>query len=186
MTAVPRGKAAVVIVVATIATLFLALFLTAQPSGGVCNGCGIGEPPFSVGNPIAGNCPSGGTFATRGCVSGDFTYNLTIETSSIRFGEVLFHIDTADSNVYVATGPYSGFSILTLSGSLAAHYQTVGGVMNMTSGWIYVGGFSALTPLSSVYTIVVDVGTVNPHGQGLAFAAVGTGSYSWTAILTLP
>jgi hypothetical protein len=188
MTAVPRAQAVAVIVIAIAATVFLLFDLTAQSPVQSCSpNCGPPPvPPFAVGNPIAGTCPAGGSFATRGCTFGDFVYNLTIESSSITFGEVLFHIETPNGTLYVASGPYSGFAILHSTGSLVAHYQTVGGVMNMTSGWMYVPGTTASTPLSTIYSIVVDVGTADPHNQGYEFVAYGTGSFSGTAFVGLP
>jgi len=178
--------------ISTLGTLLLILVLTgvipllptqAPPSTCSALECGL---RFAVGNPIAGTCAAGGSFATRGCIAGDFVYNLTIETSSITFGEVLFHVETQNDTLYFATGPYSGFAILNSTGSLVAHYQTVGGVMNMTVGWNYVAGTTASTTLSDIYSIVVDVGTANPHGQGYDFVALGTGSFSGSASVVLP
>lgn len=188
MTAVPRTQAVAVIVIAIAAALILLLSITAQSPTQSC-GSNCGPPPlplFVVGNPTAGICTSGSSFATRGCIAGDFVYNLSIEASSITFGEVLFHIETPYGTLYVASGPYSGFAILNSNGSLVALYQTVGGVMNMTEGWNYVAGTTTSTPLSSAYTIVVDVGTANPRHQGYEFIARGSGSFSGTAVLALP
>jgi len=36
------------------------------------------------------------------------------------------------------------------------------------------------TPWSSIYTIVIDMGTGNPSGLGLTFVAIGTAGYSGT------
>jgi hypothetical protein len=191
MAGVSSKSQAVVGAIATVGTLLLVLVLVGvvpllpQEQVGICAGCPPG-PTFVAGNPSVGICPSGGTFATRGCLAGDFVYNLTIETSTITFGEVLFHIETANNTVYAATGSYSGFSILTSTGLVAAHYQTVGGSMNMTTRWTYVAGTNATTPLTSLYTLVLDMGAKNPRGLGLSFVAMVTGAIPETAILPLP
>jgi hypothetical protein len=167
---------------------FLLLVPLLEPTSNLgCEELECGGPRFAVGNPIAGICPSGGIFPTKGCVSGDFVYNLAIETSSITFGEVLFQIEIPTGALYDAPGPYSGFVILSPNGSEVAGYQTVGGVMNMTSGWTYyLAGTTTSTPLSNIYTIIVDMGMANPDHQGYEFIARGTGSFSGTAVVALP
>ena len=187
MAAVMREKAAVVIVTATVASLIIALALASQTSSGACStNCVPPGPSFAGGSPILGTCASGWTFATRGCLAGDFVYNITVETSSITFGEVLFHIETLNDTIYVASGSYSGFSILNAAGSVAAHYQALGGVMNMTSGWTYVAGTDSATSLTTLYTVLLDVGMTNAHGQGLSLVAVVSGPIPETGVLPLP
>lgn len=191
MTGVSPKSLAFVGAVSAVGTLILVLVLVGvvpllpQEQVGICAGCPPG-PTFVAGNPVAGKCPSGGTFATRGCIAGDFVYNLTIETSTVTFGEVRFHIETPNDTIYVATGSYSGFSLVNFTGLVVAHYEALGGVMNMTAGWNYVAGTTASTPLSDIYSIVVDVGTADPHGQGNDFVALGTGSFSGSTIVVLP
>ncbi|MGP8076421.1 MAG: hypothetical protein ACLP8Y_06805 [Thermoplasmata archaeon] len=183
-----RGVKVVAVVgaVAIILLLSVALVLPQLQPGGVCSGCGLPYLGFVEGNPVAGTCPGGGRVTTSGCLAGDYVYNLSIEGSIITFGEVLFHIDTATGTVYVASGNYSGFAILNATGSMAAHYQAESGVMNMTSGWDYANGVESSTPLTTMYNIVVDFGTINPHGQGYTFVAVWTDSYSGSTPIALP
>jgi hypothetical protein len=141
---------------------------------------------FAVGNPLAGTCPLGGSLAKTGCFSGDFVYSLTIEYSGITFGEILFHVDSANGTVCVATRGESGFSILNSAGAVAAHYRAHAGVMNMTSGWTYASGTGPSTSLGTDYPILIDVGTVDPQSQGYFFIAVGTGAFSGTSGVALP
>ena len=192
MAGVSRTSLAAVGGVAAVATLLLLLVLwgtipvlQSPPQPGSCGeiiGCGT----FAAGNPRLGVCPLGGTIATTGCFVGDFVYNLAIETADTTFGGELFHVETPNETVYIATGGESGFSILDSAGAVAAYYPAADGTMNMTSGWIYRSGASASTILGSTYTILVDMGTVDPLGQGYTFVAVGTGGSSGTAALALP
>ncbi|MGA8709991.1 MAG: hypothetical protein WB786_02025 [Thermoplasmata archaeon] len=192
MTELPSKSLIWVGVAATVGTLLLILLLVGvvpllpQEQVGVCEGCPPPGPTFVAGNPSAGTCPSGGMFDARGCVAGDFVYTLTIETSTVTFGDVRFHIETANDAIYVATGAHSGFSILNSSGSVVADYQTRGGPMNMTLTWSYTAGTNAAVPLTSLYTIDLDMGTTNPHGQGYSFIGVVSGRIPETTVLPLP
>jgi len=180
-------------VVAAAATLILVLVLVGMipllpspPTPGTCGSvieCGM---EFGMGNPVAGTCPLGGSLAKTGCFSGDFVYHLTIEYSGITFGEVLFHVASANGTVYVATGGEPGFSILNSTGAVAAHYRAHGGMMNMTSGWIYASGTGPSSSLGSDYTTLIDMGTIDPQSQGYFVFAVGTGAFSGTSDVSLP
>jgi len=190
MTGVSRKGLVVVGAVAAAGTLSLVLVLTGvlpllpQPEGGVCAGCPPG-PTFVVGNPLSSSCPSGGTFAATGCSTGEFVYDLTIETSTVTFGDVLFHIETPNGTVYVATGGPSGFSVLNLREAIVAQYSAPGGEMSMNAGWTYATEVNATTPLTSLYTVLVDMGTTNPEGQGYSFVSEISGSIPGTSILPL-
>jgi hypothetical protein len=58
----------------------------------------------------------------------------------------------------------------------------------MTStGWTYTAPTGSSSSLTNLYTIVIDMGTVNPTGTGLTFVAIGTGSYTGTTTpISLP
>jgi len=184
MSATPRESLIAAGAVATAATLLLVLVLTTQ-SPGEPNTCCPGVE-FALGDPVPGTCPSAGTFATTGCLAGDFVYTIAIAGSVVTFGNVLFHIETLGGTVYVATGGEPGFSILNSTGVIATQYTAPGGVMAMTSGWTYSAGTNASTLLTSLYTILLDMGTLDPHGQGYSFVALGTGSFSGTTVVALP
>lgn len=111
---------------------------------------------------MAGNCKTGGTFADSGCSAGDYTYNLTVETSDVTFGSVVFWVENPNGSVFVATGGTPGFSVLNSTGVIVAQYASVGGVMSMGSGWTYTDGTHSSTPLTSLHTILIDMGTANP------------------------
>jgi hypothetical protein len=191
MAGVSPKSQAIVGAVAAAGTLILVLILvvtipllsqqTSHVSTCPCNG-----PLFSLGNPLAGTCPSGGTISTRGCFSGDYVNNLTVESSTMTFGAVRFYVETPNGTALIASGDHSGFAILSLAGSVVAYYETSVGVMNMTSGWIYADGVNSSTPLTTIYTVVVDMGTMNPQGQGYTLVAVWTNSYSGVSPIALP
>ncbi|MGP8159041.1 MAG: hypothetical protein ACLPWO_05485 [Thermoplasmata archaeon] len=155
-------------------------------------GTGHGSTPigsaFAVGNPIFSTCAAGATFAANGCLAGDFTYALTIEASAVTFGDVLFEVSTAVGTIYTLAGP-GGFSVEGITGTVEASYAVgASSLLVMTTGFTYFGsGVSPSTPLTSVDTILIDMGTVNTAGMGLTFTVLGTGSFSGTtAPLSLP
>jgi hypothetical protein len=82
-----------------------------------------------------------------------------------------------------------GFTILNQTGVIAAQYAVVSGVMAMSTGWTYTNGVGADTPLSNQDTVLIDMGSVNPAGMGLAFVVLAVGSYGYTGTtspLSLP
>ena len=136
---------------------------------------------FAVGSPIFSTCAAGSTFAANGCTAGDFTYSLTIEASAVTFADVLFEVRTDVGSVYTISSP-GGFSVVGITGTVEASYA-VGGSSQlvMMTGFTYFGsGVSPSTPLTSLDTILIDMGTVNPVGTGLSFTVLGTGSFSGT------
>ena len=134
---------------------------------------------LAVGNPIAGTCHSGYTFAANGCTGGHYIYTLTIESSSVTFGSVLFEVRTSTGAAYELNAT-TGFSVMTIGDNVAAQTPfTFGEPMAMdTTFSTYGSGVSGSTDLTSVYTILIDVGTTNPAGMGLSFVASGTGDYT--------
>jgi len=120
-----------------------------------------------------------------GCIAaGDFVYVVTIAQSTVTFGSVLFEVKSPVGTFYRATGD-GGFNILNVAGQTDAAYNlsasgplVVPGVLS----WHYFAGtgVSQYTPLTTVYSIVVDMGSLSPSGQGDLFVAAGTGSYTGT------
>ncbi len=149
---------------------------------------GVRTPPiplaiaFAAGNPIEGTCPSGSTFLTSGCAAGDAEYTLTIEASTVAFGDVAFEVLTPAGSVVSGTGGL-GFTVLNLSGVVLAQFAAPGGQMSMSSAaWTYASGTTSSTPLLYTDSIAIDIGTIDPMGQGFYFAATGVGQYTGTAV----
>jgi hypothetical protein len=136
---------------------------------------------FAAGNPLASNCPTGSTFARNGCNAGDFTYSLTVESSTVDLDNVLFEVETSVGDPY-APGSPAGFSILNGSGYAEAEYavpSSGGLVMTMPFG-TFGTGITGATPITSVDSILIDMGTANPTGLDLQFVVLGTNGYSGT------
>src|SRR5580658_5028567 len=62
---------------------------------------------FATGHPTGGTCAAGSAQTlgaapiTGGCKAGDFTYTLTVETSTVSMGSVLFEVRTGSGTVYM-------------------------------------------------------------------------------------
>src|SRR5580658_1465041 len=153
--------------------------------GGCCGPHGVG---FAVGNPTLLLCGAMNIPFQNGCRAGDHLYDLTVESSPLEMGNVAFRVQTSAGTVDIVTGGDPGFGILNSTGAMAASWTSLNGSMAMpTSAWTYSIGVAATTPLTNLYTIVVDLGSADPMGQGLTFSAVGVGSYSGTtSALALP
>ncbi len=139
---------------------------------------------FTAGNPVAGTCPT--ALVGKVCSTGQQVYTLTIESSTVTFGSVLFQVKNPSGSVLSNSG---GFAVVTSTNTVAAIENVTGG-LSMTQSWTsYPGGtYTSGSPLTSVFTIVVNLGTTTSiSGQGDTFNAVGIGSYSGTTSpITLP
>jgi len=153
---------------------------------------------FTAGNPTAGTCGTGSaqaittTAISGGCKVGDFIYTLTVESSTVTFGSVIFEVKTSSGAIYTAGSATSSFAVLTISQNVAAITVT-GATMAMTGTWASYGltstapTYTTSTPLTNLFTIVVDMGSAtSTTGQGLSLVALGTGSYSGTTAVSLP
>jgi len=145
---------------------------------------------FAVGNPVLGQCSAGDSFAVNGCNAGDYTYTLTIEISSVEFGNVLFTVRTASGSNYTVLPGSGGFSIVAITGEVAAQTNStqMGNTLWMSTNWLTYGpGYVPSYPLTSIDTILIDMGKANPTGLGLTFVVFGSGNYSGsTPPLALP
>jgi len=177
---------------------------TANPSGGavVVNGQDVTVgvvfiPPmtplgtaFAMGNPQLTTCPSGDSFAIDGCNGGDYAYLVTIESSTVEFGNVLFEVHTASGGNFSVLPGSGGFALTNVTGAAAAEINStqMGNELWMSTNWLtYGSGYFPSTPLTNLFTIVVDVGTTDTAGIGLTLVAVGSGGYSGqTSPLSLP
>jgi archaeal type IV pilus assembly protein PilA len=146
---------------------------------------------FTAGNPTSSTCATGSTMVANGCLAGHFIYTLTVESSTVTMGSVVLEVKTPTGAVFVSTG-VGGFSVMTISATVCAQYaQPAAGGLAMTAAfgtYPAAQGCSSSTPLTNLYTIVIDMGAAGPYtGQGLTFVALGTGSYSGTTSpLSLP
>jgi flagellin-like protein len=164
---------------------------------------GTGSAPigsaFAAGNPVASNsgysgttsaCSSSTTAVASAIKAGDWTYTLTVESSSVSFGSIGMEVKTSGGSIATSAG---GFYIVNTAGNVVA---CGAGSLAQTS-WTYpTSSVTASTPLTTLYTIVIDTGltgptsgvTTNPWtGLGYSFIGVGVGSYSGTTSpVTLP
>jgi flagellin-like protein len=192
-----RGVSPIIATILLVAiTVVLAAVLYVLISG--LTGGGVGSKPIgtaiTVGpNPSPGAtvCATGFTFAVNGCLATHYVYTLTIESSSVNFGNVLFQVKTGGGAVFVATGS-GGFSVMNISGKVAAQFAAPGNAMAMTSGGFSVYSATAgacgitavlcssTSALTNLYTIVIDMGTANPSGQGDQFTILGNSGFTGT------
>lgn len=161
-----------------------ALFAPAPNSE--CKGSCIGSA-FSVGNPTPGVCPESASFTGQGCVAGDFVYALTVESSTAALGSLDFEVVGSDRAPITVVGA-GGFSVVPPSGLPSAFYEVPnGGSMEVAPGaWSYAPGIANSTSVSTLDIILIDMGTMNPSGQGYVFLGYVTGGESGPSILTLP
>jgi hypothetical protein len=177
----------VVVIVLFAAAFVFVLFLVAAGPG-----IGPGETPlgavFAPGDPTLSRCPSNSTFASVGCGASDYRYNVRIvNVTGVLLSQVQFEVLTASGAVENGTGGL-GFTVLNVSGDVVAQFETLDGVMTMSSGsWSYSPGISAATLLLNSDNIVIDIGPIDPLGDGFTFVAVGTnGITGTTSELALP
>ena len=134
---------------------------------------------LAIGDPRGGTCADGSTYASAGCAAGDFTYSLTVEESTVTFGDVLLEVIFATNSSTVVAPTPGGFSVLTATGAPTVVAQSPQNrTLSMGSTFAYPGGVvNAQTPLApGSYIILIDLG----HGTG---AAPDEG-YSFEATLT--
>jgi hypothetical protein len=190
----PSRGGTVLLVIAVVAVGFLvassiSFWFLFMP--GAVNPGGPGSTPigtaFDPGNPTVGPCSSTDSFSADGCQGADhFAYRIAILGSALAIGDVWFAVHTSTGGAAIVPDGL-GFSILTENGALAAQYAVSAGEMSMSSGWGYASGVNASTALTTAYTIVIDMGTMDPSGQQLSFVALGIGTYSGTtSSLALP
>jgi len=192
-----RGVSPIIATILLVAiTVVLAAVLYVLISG-LTSG-GVGSKPigsaFNAGNPVlsqsgtgaASSCVAGTTTLAGAVKTGDYTYTLTVESSSITLGAAQFEVKTSTGAIAAYAG---GFYVVNIGGGVVACSTGAALAMSGTfSTFPTAGASSTSTPLTSVYTIVIDMGAApNPAGQGYTFIAIGSGSYSGTTTpVTLP
>ncbi len=183
-------KRAVSPIIATILLVAITVVLAAVLYvliSGLTHGTG-GTPigsAFTAGNPIL---TQQGATAGTGCAVHDYCYTLTIESSSVTFGSVQFEVKSSGGSVYTANTA-GGFAILNVAGKGVAYSNVTAAGLAMSSGFsLFFEGATSSSPLTSTYTIVIDLGqgATNPSGTGLTFVTLGIGAYSGTTSTALP
>ncbi len=163
---------------------------------------------FTAGNPVASTCVAGagqggaapavatGLALGFSCITGHYTYTLTVEQSTVSFGSVLFELKTSGGGVYPNAAAGS-FSILNIAGAIVATEPLAAAAgLAMPVTWTSYSAaqasnsvvYTTSVSLTSLFTIVIDTGSASATtGQGLSFVTLGTGSYSGTTgALSLP
>jgi flagellin-like protein len=200
-----RGVSPIIATILLVAiTVVLAAVLYVLISG--LTGGGVGSKPigsaFSAGSPVTSTCGSGGSQAqaiatsSNGfpCYGSDFIYTLTIESSTVSFGNVLFEVKTSSGAIFTPAA-HESFAVVNIAGQVVA--LSTPGSLAMAGTWsTYPAGTvldcngaacSTSSSLTSLYTVVVDMGqTAATTGQGLSFVTLGTGGFTGTTSLALP
>jgi hypothetical protein len=135
-------------------------------------------------NSGTGTCAASSTTAALAIAPGEWVYTWSIESSAVTFGSVGFEVFSSGGAV-LGGGAGGGFYILNSGNTVVAcGLVSAAAGFAVMSGFTYTtaGGLSPSSPLTSLYTIVIDTGSsaaVNPwSGQGNYFLTVGLGSYS--------
>jgi flagellin-like protein len=188
-----RGVSPIIATILLVAiTVVLAAVLYVLISG--LTGGGTGGKPiggaFNAGNPVASKCTAA---VANQCLINHYIYTLTVESSSINFVSALFEVKNSAGTIIAPAGT-GGFAIVNIAGTSVAYQEGLANAaMTATFSSFSAGATdcnsgpcSSSTLLTSIYTIVVDMGTASPSGLGYSFVAVGTGSYSGTTSVGLP
>jgi hypothetical protein len=80
----------------------------------------------------------------------------------------------SSGGVYTAEGGETGLSILNHPGVIEAQHLAPGGVLATIFGGMYHPGTDAPSRIDHTQTILVDMGTADPHGSGYALDLLGT------------
>ncbi len=180
------------ILLVVVAAIFWGAF-SSQPSAPTSPCGGEGGCPIKIGNPGGAGgaawsiCPTGSTFISSGCHAGDYVYTAGVEESTISFGVVQFEVVTAAGDVVSIVGP-GGFAVLPISGPPVARFAVASGgaMLLVPGGWTYTMGISNATALTTLDSIVLDMGTVNPVGHEYILDTWLAGESSWKSDCPLP
>ena len=134
---------------------------------------------FSMATPVSSTCLAAQVTAHLCTTAGDFIYTIPVGTSTVTFASILLEVKTNAGATYSNTGAAS-FAVETISGTAAAYSPVAAAAgLAMSATWAtYTGTYASSNSLTSLFSIVVDMGTVTATtGQGLSIVALGTGSY---------
>jgi hypothetical protein len=154
------GAAVMVELNATNGTVDAAEFEPSLPCGGATT---PGGTPIDTSLTITGDyakiCPTGHTYAADGCTGGDLINWLEVAGSTLPFGNVLFEVQNAVSQVGLVTGT-GGFSILGGSTDQVVAQTAPSSALVMTGSWAtYSGGAGPATVLGPGDVIEIDMGS---------------------------
>ena len=144
---------------------------------------------ITLGTPGAAAKCTGAKAPVAACqATNDYYYIVSIPTSLVTFGSVLFEVLTSTRTVYSATTEAAfALSLTTTPATVAASWTAAGGAMSMpSSGFTYVSPLVPGSALTTSYEISIDVGTVSPTGTGLSLLVLGINSYSGYTSIALP
>lgn len=139
-------------------------------------------------NATLARCGGSSSFAAQGCAADHYSFSVSVTNASLDLSEFGLRIINGSHGVWTSVGA-DGFSILSAANQVIAQCTVSGGVMSMSSGWVYQNGAASGTPLTSSDRILIDVGPDNPVGVPLylvAFGVSGTAYSGTTGPLPLP
>ena len=137
---------------------------------------GLGSP-LGLGN-VTGptECSAVNTPVTGCLASGEFVYEIPVAWSTIEFGQLYLTTQTGRGSSY-SPAAEGGFAIISSSEQVLANFTVSGPAplaMSSPSAWTYhttSTGISASSSLTSLCSIVVDMGSVDPGGAGYTLTA---------------
>jgi hypothetical protein len=171
-----------VVLVVVVVPIVLSVVLYSEVTGPSSPGSTPIGSAFAAGNPVASSCTSAMVSGNVCATVGDFVYTLSVEQSSIELDDVQFEVHTPTGAIFTNTG-VGEFALVTFSGAVGAFSTVSSGTgLGMSGTWtVYSDGLESTSPLTNVFTIVIDMGQVAPTtGMGLTFVAIGVGAYSGT------
>ncbi len=141
---------------------------------------------LALGNPVSSNCTALARADGICVTAGDQLFTVTVESSTIDLGNVLFGLKTPTGATF-HNSLAGGFSVENILGLSEANYSVPAGAgLAMTVTWTnYTGNANASTPLTSIMTIVIDTGISSADwtpGQGDYLIASGVGQYAGTVV----
>jgi len=186
----PRRRGLIAVVIGAVAVLAVLVYVTGPWLSPVPPPCTSLEcsPIFAAGNPVMGNCSAGSTYAADGCMAGDATFLITIESSQFTFGSLSFKVIDQSSGAPARSATEGGFSVLNQSGQLVAQ-SALSPTLEMTAGFEYPGHTASNgTYLTNVDSILVDMGepAAALNESDLAFVATLSSDGGSTSPLQLP
>jgi hypothetical protein len=153
---------------------------------------------ISMGTGSYAKCTGAKAPAAACQASGDFSFSVTITSSLVTFGSLLFEVYTTSSGAGapLTTVGHSAFAIAPTTALTTADLSWVGPatgplLVTLGSSWTltYGSGISGTTALTTSFVFSMDVGTTQPSTTSgtLSFIVLGTGPYSGqSAAVALP
>jgi hypothetical protein len=140
-------------------------------------------PPPSLYAPSQTECNSDAVQAGVCVATDDYAYTGVLSTENVLFGQLYFRVLTPTGANYTAMA-HGKFTIMNSGGAIVASFTLpMTGPLAMASptNWTYYTaetGVSNQSAFTSLFTVWVDTGTVNPSGAGDLLEALFTGTYA--------